>query len=464
VTRIDLPEDFLQRMKLLLEDEFQSFLDGYELPPVIGLRINPLKINAKSFSEMAPFELTPVPWCQDGFILSGESRPGKHPYHAAGLYYLHDPSAMLAVELLNPLPGEWVLDLAAAPGGKATHIVSKMQNQGVFFANEIHPKRVWELAENLERWGALNTLITNETPQRMAETLDECFDKVLLDAPCSGEGMFRKSENARQDWSLEVVKSCAIRQQGILHQAARLVKPGGRLVYATCTFSPEENEGVVAQFLDTHKDFSLEKPPNYFSCGSGRPEWIEDESFRRFEIENTLRCWPHRGMPEGHFYAVLHKSSGSFMEKHKYQNWQHAPKDVQQLYYDFTIKSLKSMQLPGILCLERTHLYLIPEEIPALENLHVIRPGLWVGEIKGKRFEPAHALALALKASQAQRVVDFDSRDNMVLAYLHGEQIPAKANDSDGWVLITVDGFPLGWGKQAGNAIKNYYPKGLRWN
>ena len=194
--------------------------------------------------------------------------PGKHPYHAAGLYYLQDPSAMAVAELLDPQPGERVLDLAAAPGGKATHIAAKMQGQGLLVANEIHPKRAWELAGNLERWGAINVAITNETPERLAERFEDFFDRVLVDAPCSGEGMLRKGEAARVEWAPELVHGCALRQTTILEQAARLVRPGGRLVYSTCTFNPEENEGTVARFLDTHPEFELIEPsrrPGFFT-------------------------------------------------------------------------------------------------------------------------------------------------------------------------------------------------------
>ena len=231
----EIPSAFLERMARLLRDEYPAFLASYDKLPSVGLRVNTLKIAPEVFRQIAPFKLAPLPWCAAGFTIAGEDKePGKHPYHAAGLYYLQDPSAMAVAELLDPQPGERVLDLASAPGGKATHIAAKMQGQGLLVANEIHSKRAWELAGNLERWGAANVAITNETPERLAERFEDFFDRVLVDAPCSGEGMLRKSEAARVEWAPELVRGCALRQTAILDHAARLVRPGGRLAYSTC--------------------------------------------------------------------------------------------------------------------------------------------------------------------------------------------------------------------------------------
>ena len=247
-------------MERLLGGEYPAFLASYAERPSVGLRVNTLKTTPEVFHQIAPFELAPVPWCAAGFTIVGDDiEAGKHPFHAAGLYYLQDPSAMAVAELLDPQPGERVLDLASAPGGKATHIAAQMQGQGLLVANEIHPKRAWELASNLERWGAANVTITNETPERLAERFEGFFDRVLVDAPCSGEGMMRKGEAARVEWASELIHGCALRQSGILEHAARLVQPGGRLVYSTCTFNPEENEGTVARFLAAHPEFAADR-------------------------------------------------------------------------------------------------------------------------------------------------------------------------------------------------------------
>ena len=259
---LPLPPAFLARMQRLLGDEYPAFLASYDQPPTSGLRANTLKLSAAAFQAISPYPLAPLPWCPSGFLIESQPAstplpPGKHPYHAAGLYYLQDPSAMAAAEVLAPRPGEKVLDLSAAPGGKSTHLAALMGNQGLLVANEIHAQRAWDLAENLERCGVRIAAITNETPARLAEHFGAFFDRVLVDAPCSGEGMFRKSEAARREWQPEMPAACAARQSAILEEAARLLRPGGHLAYTTCTFAPEEDEAVIGHFLASHPDFTL---------------------------------------------------------------------------------------------------------------------------------------------------------------------------------------------------------------
>jgi len=271
----EIPVAFLERMERLLGGEYPAFLASYDERPSVGLRVNTLKIAPEVFRQIAPFELTPVPWCAAGFtIVEGDVEPGKHPYHPAGLYYLQDPSAMAVAELLDPQPGERVLDLASAPGGKATHIAAKMQGQGLLVANEIHSKRAWELASNLERWGVANVAITHETPERLAERFEGFFDRVLVDAPCSGEGMMRKGTAARIEWAPELIRGCTFRQADILEHAARLVRPSGWLAYSTCTFNPEENEGTVSHFIAARPDFELVEPPRQPGFTPGRSFFI----------------------------------------------------------------------------------------------------------------------------------------------------------------------------------------------
>ena len=249
-------------MDIALGGEFDAFLASYETPPVQGLRANSLKIAPADLAQRLPFDLQPVSWSRETFVVTGSlAKPGRHPYHGAGLYYLQDPSATAPVELLDPQPGETVLDLAAAPGGKSTHIAARLGQAGLLVANEVIHKRAWELAGNLERWGATNVAITTETPERLAERWPGFFDAVLVDAPCSGEGMFRKGDAARREWTPALVRGCALRQDAILEQAAALVRPGGRLVYSTCTFAPGEDEGMVARFLEAHPEFTLVDPP-----------------------------------------------------------------------------------------------------------------------------------------------------------------------------------------------------------
>lgn len=476
-----LPEAYLERMQQLLGDEYASFFASYAKPPSSGLRVNTLKLTPQDFRSISPFPLQPIPWCPAGFSIShqpGETSippPGKHPYHAAGLYYLQDPSAMAAAELLAPQPGERVLDLSAAPGGKATHLAALLGQQGILVANEVHPRRAWELAENLERWGVRNAVITQETPERLADFLGAFFDRVLLDAPCSGEGMFRKSDMARQEWSPDLVASCALRQGRILQSAARLVRPGGRLVYSTCTFAPQEDEAVIAQFLVETKEegslkFELVELPNKMGMAPGRPDWLESDHPAAFGLERTARLWPHRQVGEGHFVAVLRRIDSLAPEEPEMNALARSrggvtlpalPHQALQLYLDFCQENLNRIPVKTGLRLEGSYLYHLPPGLPELGGLHTIHPGWWLGEIKKGRFEPSHALAMGLTAGDAIRVVEFQAASQAVLAYLHGETLQSPGED--GWALVTVDGYPLGWGKRVQGRVKNYYPRGLRW-
>ncbi|NUM48639.1 MAG: RsmB/NOP family class I SAM-dependent RNA methyltransferase, partial [Anaerolineales bacterium] len=313
---LPLPPAFLTRMQTLLGEEYDAFLASYAASPHVGLRVNTLKLSVEEFQTLAPFPLDPIPWNPTGFrVLESETRPfdaaqgrpGLHPYHAAGLYYLQEPSAQAVAEILDPQPGERILDLAAAPGGKTTHIAAKMQNRGVLVANEIHPKRVWDLAKNLERWGARHVIITHETPERLADALPAYFDRVLVDAPCSGEGMFRKTPDAIRDWSPEFVAGCAMRQTNILDTAAQLVRPGGWLCYATCTFAPEENEHVIARFLASHPEFALVSPPQRPGFTPTSPSAPVPLFSPPPSSLTTIRLFPHRAPGEGHFIALLQR-------------------------------------------------------------------------------------------------------------------------------------------------------------
>ena len=292
-----IPEQFTLRMRRLLGEDYDAFAASFSRPRAVGLRLNPLK--GTSLPDLSAFLLTPVPWEPCGYYYDPETRPGKSTYHEAGLYYLQEASAMAPAALLDPKPGERVLDLCAAPGGKSTQLAGKMQGRGLLVCNEINSKRAKILASNIERLGIANALVLNEHPQRLEARFEGYFDKILVDAPCSGEGMFRKEEAAVTDWSEETVLMCARRQAEILHSAAQMLRPGGRLVYSTCTFSPEENEGSVSEFLHTHPDFSIEAVDAlWFS--PGRPDWIEHPVPG---LEKTFRLWPHRLLGEGHYCA-----------------------------------------------------------------------------------------------------------------------------------------------------------------
>jgi NOL1/NOP2/sun family putative RNA methylase len=467
------PEAFLNRMTEILGNEYIDFLATLQLPPTTGLRVNTLKLSPNEYLDRSPYKLSRVPWCSSGYIVDSQLgddflSPGKHPYHSAGLYYLQEPSAMAAAEILAPQPGEKVLDLAAAPGGKATHLVDLMNNAGLLVANEIHPKRVWDLVENLERCGATNTVVTNEAPVKLADHFGEYFDRVLLDAPCSGEGMFRKSEAARKEWKPELVRSCAIRQSAILEQAARMVKPGGRLAYTTCTFSVEENEGVIAKFITQHPEFELDTIQPATGYQPARPEWVGLSS--RHRINRAIRIWPHLSQSEGHFIALLIKrestakyQSGEVKISGLYSNRLFLSKNkklARTIVDDFCRDNLCFSFDYSQLILEGSYVFQLTDFTPDLVGLKVIHPGWWLGSISKEHFTPSHSLALGITGEQSKRILPLQIGDQRLSSYFAGESFPNSGDN--GWILVTVDGYPVGWGKRVQNVVKNFYPHGLR--
>src|SRR5690625_4006263 len=302
----ELPKEFVQKMQNLLQDEFADFINSYQYEQSYGLRVNTLKIKTGDFLNINPFRLERIPWVTNGFYYDPHDRLGKHPFHDAGLYYIQEPSAMAVVEIMQPKPGEKVLDLAAAPGGKATQIAQHMKQQGLLVANEIHPKRARVLSQNVERLGIKNCVVTNETPTKLAKRFPAFFDRILVDAPCSGEGMFRKNEEAIQEWSLDNVRQCAVRQHDILDDAKEMLAAGGQLVYSTCTFAPEENEQMINDFVKNNPEFTIEAVEVYEKFSAGRSEWVNEPVD---DIKNTIRIWPHRVKGEGHYVAELRKNN-----------------------------------------------------------------------------------------------------------------------------------------------------------
>jgi NOL1/NOP2/sun family putative RNA methylase len=441
-----LPEEFLKRMQNLLGPEYGDFLAAYERPRNVGLRLNALKTDAPpNLSRFAP---EPVAWAENGYrCCAPDARPGKSAWHEAGLYYLQEPSAMAPAGLLDAKPGERVLDLCAAPGGKSGQLAAAMKGEGLLVCSEINEARAKILSGNLERLGVANALVLNERPQRLERCFAGWFDKILVDAPCSGEGMFRKEEAAVADWSEETVSMCAGRQREILASAAKLLKPGGRLVYSTCTFSPEEDEGAVSGFLREHPEFTVESvAAPWFS--PGRPDWIQNPAPG---LERTFRLWPHRLSGEGHFAAVLRKTDGAAGNVAP-QAPAVPPKELDEFCRE------AGAALPeGKYVLFGSRVYLAPEGLPALAGLRVLRAGLELGEARKGRFEPAHAWAMWLKT--AARTENFAESSGEIRRYLAGETLPGTV---PGWTLVTVDGASLGWAKCSGGVLKNHYPKALR--
>ena len=427
-----LPEEFLSRMRVQLGDEYDEYLRALQRPRAVALRFNPLKGVAPAL----PFAGEPVPWEPEGVYYDPQARPGLHVYHEAGVYYLQEASAMAPAALLDPQPGELICDLCAAPGGKSTQIAGRMQGRGLLVSNEISPKRAAVLSRNIERLGIANAVVTNESPAALTERFPEFFHRVMVDAPCSGEGMFRKEEAAVTDWSLETVQMCARRQAEILDCAARLLRPGGRLVYSTCTFAPEEDEGAVTAFLARHPDFVLEPVA---------APWFQESA------PGMYRLWPHKLRGEGHFAAVLRKMGCSDAPAAVFSG-PALPQSVRRFLEELGIRLP-----PGQAVSFGEALFWMPPQMPPLHRLKVLRAGLELGTVKKDRFEPAHALALWL--SGCARALSLPPDGPQIAAYLHGEALPCAER---GWLLVKAGAYPIGWGKGDGSLLKNHYPKGLR--
>ena len=516
-----LPAPFLARMAAMLGDEYEAFLASYDRPHRPSLRLG-LKATLEQARRMVPFLGEPVPWQNLGFYLPNDPdhpdtmakdneplRPGKHPLHDAGLYYIQEASAMLPASLCPPQSGERVLDLCAAPGGKTTQLATAMKGMGLLVANEIHAGRAAILSQNVERMGLSHTVVTNESPASLAVRFASFFDKIVVDAPCSGEGMFRKEEDAVRMWSPENVALCAARQIEILDEAARMLESGGYLTYSTCTFAPEENEGVILEFLLRHPEFEVVPSSEQgiidsLRAGlldSGCPRWVagaERYPPKLLEsVKHSYRIFPHHANGgEGHFACLMHKKEdcgASVCLSKRDRNGKNASKNdkknAEAEAYNALCAFLNEIgaELPdgakgAVPCLLGNKLSLVPaalceHESPSaadirtrLKGLRVLRAGLTAGEYfpahngSGRgRFEPNHALALTLSPSQANGVFALDNFEDPMeaaRAYLHGETLPAPS--LRGWHIITLHGLALGWGKASDGVMKNHYPKGLR--
>lgn len=463
------PNDFISEINRLLGEQSSIFWEIQETaPPISGLRVNTLKTNPDLIQTALSVELTGLPWTDNGFQLSHGSNPGKHPYHSAGLYYLQEPSAMAPAAALNAQPGDLVLDLCAAPGGKSTQILSLMKNQGLLIANDSNPRRVKALARNIERWGARNAVITNEVPKRLADHFGPVFDRVLVDAPCSGEGTFRTDPGEIKKWSTSFSKRCASIQDEILWFAGKMVRPGGILVYSTCTFNQLENEGSVMRFLHANPDFVVDPIPFQPGFSNGIPLSKADPG----NLKNTVRIWPHLAPGEGHFIARLRKSENSTSKQLSHQGTPVGMTADQQMifkeFFDSTLKQTPGTKLlsPGSSSLAcfGNQLYLIPPISPQLEGLRIHHWGWSLGTFKGDRFRPSSALASGLTKEDSQIVIEFPIDNPNLVSYLRGSPIryPGDAAANIVWVLVTVEGFSLGWGKIVQGRLKSHIPNWLR--
>ncbi len=461
-----IPVTFQERMKKMLgEEECQAFLQSYDKEKYQSLRVNPLKGSVEDFLTKTSILLDAVPWEKQGFYYDKNDTPGKHPYHEAGVYYIQEPSAMAPGAYLGVQPGERILDLCAAPGGKSTQIAGAMRGQGLLVSNEIHPARVKILSENMERFGVRNALVVNETPQSLRDHFGCFFHRIMVDAPCSGEGLFRKQEDAYEEWSLENVAMCGRRQDEILEEAYHMLLPGGTMVYSTCTFAPDENEGSVSRLIHNHPDMSLVEVKKYDGMGDGNADWFDEFAVHDAGetcaegIGRSIRLWPHKLKGEGHFLAVLRKN-GEFSEDDSYRLEKTLPynklKDLQSFAKEVLLDD--SELRDGEFLTFGEQLYLVPKDLPSLKGLKVLRPGLHLGTLKKNRFEPSHAWALALRPEMVRHT--YEMREEEPFAYLSGETLQVEGDK--GWYLLCVDGYSIGWGKLVGATMKNHYPKGLR--
>jgi len=455
-----LPLDFLNKMeKLLGPEEYDEFIESYDMPRYYGLRVNTLKISVDEFKKISPFEIENIPWVKEGFYYTEKDNPGKHPYYYAGLYYIQEPSAMFPGVVIDARPGEKILDLCAAPGGKTVQMAAAMKGEGLIVANDISSERTKALVKNIELSGVRNAIVTNETPQNLASKFIEYFDKILIDAPCSGEGMFRKDPDAARSWEKFKCEKCSGMQWEILQQVDIMLKPGGIIVYSTCTFSPEENEIMISRFLDKYKNYSVEEIKKNGGIDNGRPEWADG----RDELKKTARLWPHKLKGEGHFVALLKKEgisaslSRKGIIKEKAKNIKE--KTVLEAYRQFENENLNTVT-DGFFNIKGSNLYCLPVEPPVLDGLKVAKFGWYLGELVSGRFNPSHSLAVSLEKADIKRTIDFPSASREVQSYLKGETL--IVDGEKGITGVCVDGYTLGWGKHTGDILKNLYPKGWR--
>lgn len=453
---MELPVLFCQRMERLLGEKYPAFLSAYDAPLRRGVRVNTGKLTTNELTALFPHPLSPSPFAADTFYLDAPHKAGSDPLHHAGAYYMQEPSAASAVTVLAPQPGERILDLCAAPGGKSTQIAAAIGPTGFLWSNEYVGSRARILQQNLERWGVRRQVVSNRDTADVCTALAACFDAVLVDAPCSGEGMFRKEPQALTEWSMDNIALCATRQAEILDNAALAVHPGGRLVYSTCTFAPEENELTVLAFLQRHPEFTLEPIAVVWGCPGFTGERLGVDT--TVDLTATRRILPQHG-GEGHFIALLRKSGDTLPVPtpagYPFPKADPNTKAAEELY-----RECFTDQPEGVFVTFGDRVCLLPADLPDCRGLGVVCAGVEVATVCKNRLEPSHSVFLASKAENCRRRLDLSPGDPLLTAYLHGEEIPC--NGEKGWTAVTVAGLPVGFGKCTGGKLKNRYPKGLR--
>lgn len=464
-----LPQAFEEKMQILLQDDYEDYIRCFEQPRYFGLRVNTAKISVEEFLKIAPWPLEPVEWIENGFYYDGEHiSPARHPYYYAGLYYLQEPSAMTPANRLPVLPGEKVLDVCAAPGGKATELGAKLGRAGLLVANDISNSRAKGLLKNLELFGIGNVLVTSEEPGKLTEYFPEYFDKILIDAPCSGEGMFRKERKMVKAWEEHGPAFFSKLQRSIVTQAAAMLRPGGMMLYSTCTFDALENEQTIEYLLDCCPEFEICEMEGYMGFSKGMSRMTESKAG---DFEKTVRIFPHKMRGEGHYLALVKKgekeglpgsakrtSAGTVRGTAAKQK---LPEELQTF-----LKGISGQFEEQRIEFHDGRIYYMPDNLPKLTGIRFLRSGLLLGELKKNRFEPSQALAMYLKKEEYAHTLDFPVTDERVIRYLKGETLDvedlASAREK-GWYLVCVDGYPLGFGKLANQTLKNKYLPGWRW-
>lgn len=436
---MELPQDFMERMKMQLGNEFDDYLKSYEEKSVQGLRVNTAKISVEEFRKLAPFHLEKIPWTENGFYTDDKDDITKHPYYFAGLYYVQEPSAMLPAALLGAKPGERILDLCAAPGGKATELGGRLCREGVLVANDISHSRAKALLKNIELNGIGNVFVCSEEPEKLAAVYEGFFDRVLVDAPCSGEGMFRREPSMIKSYLEHGPQYYAQIQKKIVDSAVKMLGAGGKMVYSTCTFDVREDEEIVHYICENHADM---------------------------EIVDIQRIYPHRVKGEGHFAAVLQKRADAEAKtaSNAFVSHERACADM-QAWEQFCRETLSVRMHNRTLTEIEGRLYALPCQCTVRKKIRYLRTGLFLGEQKQKRFIPSQALAMYLKQDEVKSVLSLECSDERVRRYLKGETLSLTEQEEEslhGWTLVCVDGYPLGWGKCTGGMLKNKYYTGWR--
>lgn len=495
-----LPKEFLQTMERLLGEEYEPFLEGFNGRRQFGLRVNTSKISLEEFERIAPFHLTKIPWISNGYFYEEEDYPARHPFYAAGLYYLQEPSAMTPASRLEVVPGDYVLDLCAAPGGKATALAAALQGEGLIVANDINTARARALLRNMELFGIKNAFVTNEPPHVLAEKYPQFFDKIMVDAPCSGEGMFRKNPAVMEAWEEKGPEYFSRLQREIIVHGADMLKPGGIMLYSTCTFAPAENERTITHLLSERPEMEVLPMEDYEGFSPGLTSFDGEEFHESCRL--CRRIWPHKMAGEGHFLALLRKKESEYgalseenvyievsdtkKEKKKRKKKGNSSNNRTKNWWD-ACKSLDKEQKTALaqffshviwkfsedhVDVRGDKVYYVPGRDYERSAVHFLRNGVYLGDLKKKRFEPSQPFALALSADTFDQILDFPENDPRLADYMRGETLlvedlleekKAKGEGTDnGWYLVTACGYPIGFGKLAGNMLKNKYPTGWR--